>query len=158
MSRLARALVFGCLLWTALLVAAPFAAASANPSLAHAGALVYFAGAFVCHQRPERSFHLAGAPLPVCARCTGLYVSALAGGLAALVLSTVSMTAARARWLLGLAAVPTLVTVVAELFGLAHPPNVVRAISALPLGAAAAWAVVSIARRDGIVPGPRAEI
>jgi hypothetical protein len=57
-----------------------------------------------------------------------------------------------------LAAVPTIVTVVAELFGLAHPSNVLRAISALPLGAAAAWAVVSIARRDGIVPGPQAEI
>jgi len=49
-------------------------------------------------------------------------------------------------------------TVVAELFGLAHPSNVVRAVSALPLGAAAAWAVVSTARRDGIVSGPRAEI
>ena len=38
----------------------------------------------VCHQRPERSFHVAGVQLPVCARCTGLYVSGAAGALAAL--------------------------------------------------------------------------
>jgi uncharacterized membrane protein len=158
MSRLAWALVAGCLVWTALLIVAPFAAASANASVARAGALVYVAGRFVCHQRPERSFHIGSAPLPVCARCTGLYVSALAGGLAALALSTVSLTGSRARWLLGLAAVPTIVTVVGELFGLMFPSNLVRALSALPLGAAAAWAVVSIARNERIVPRSQAGI
>jgi uncharacterized membrane protein len=32
-----------------------------------------------CHRRPERSFFYKGQPLPLCARCTGLYPSALLG-------------------------------------------------------------------------------
>ena len=28
---------------------------------------------FACHHRPDRTLHLRGRPLPVCARCTGLY-------------------------------------------------------------------------------------
>jgi len=31
--------------------------------------------ALVCHQRPDRLVWLAGSPLPVCARCAGLYLS-----------------------------------------------------------------------------------
>ncbi|MDQ3473147.1 MAG: DUF2085 domain-containing protein, partial [Acidobacteriota bacterium] len=34
---------------------------------------LYQAFSFVCHQQPERSFFIAGQPLAVCARCTGLY-------------------------------------------------------------------------------------
>lgn len=148
MLRLARALVVGSLVWTLLLFAAPFAVGSPHAPVARAGTFVYLAGGFVCHQRPERSFHLAGVPLPVCARCTGLYVSALGGALAALALSTASIAGRRARWLLGLAALPTLATVALELLGIAHPSNAARALSALPLGAAAAWVVVSILGSD----------
>ena len=33
----------------------------------------------VCHQIVDRSFHIAGHPLAVCARCLGIYVGYLAG-------------------------------------------------------------------------------
>jgi uncharacterized membrane protein len=33
----------------------------------------------VCHRIPERSFVLAGRPLPLCARCSGTYLAAAAG-------------------------------------------------------------------------------
>ena len=36
-------------------------------------------GYAICHRIPERSFHLAGRPLPLCARCTGTYLGALTG-------------------------------------------------------------------------------
>ncbi len=36
-------------------------------------------GYAICHQIPERSFHMAGHQLPLCARCTGIYMGALAG-------------------------------------------------------------------------------
>jgi uncharacterized membrane protein len=42
-------------------------------------------GYAVCHQIPVRSFHLDGQPLPLCARCTGIYLGAL-GGVAGLAL------------------------------------------------------------------------
>jgi uncharacterized membrane protein len=34
---------------------------------------IYLIGHVVCHQNPERSLWIGGAPLPVCARCTGIY-------------------------------------------------------------------------------------
>jgi uncharacterized membrane protein len=33
----------------------------------------------VCHRIPERTFFVAGRPLPLCARCSGTYLGALAG-------------------------------------------------------------------------------
>jgi uncharacterized membrane protein len=42
-------------------------------------AIIYAAGGLICHQRPERSFFLDGHQFPVCARCTGLYLSGAAG-------------------------------------------------------------------------------
>jgi uncharacterized membrane protein len=36
-------------------------------------------GYAICHQIPERSFHIHGQQLPLCARCTGIYMGALAG-------------------------------------------------------------------------------
>lgn len=35
--------------------------------------------ALVCHQRPERSFWISGAPVAVCARCLGIYLGAAIG-------------------------------------------------------------------------------
>lgn len=34
---------------------------------------IYRAFSFLCHQMPERSFHLEGQKLGVCSRCTGIY-------------------------------------------------------------------------------------
>jgi uncharacterized membrane protein len=131
------------LLWVAAIVVAPLAIASPVPAIARAAAVVYAAGGVVCHQRPERSFHIHGRQLVVCARCTGLYLSALAAGLLALVAGAASMTASRARASLGVAALPTAITVGLELAGTAYPSNVTRMLSALPLGAVSAWLVIA---------------
>ena len=58
--------------WLVLLVAAPVAPTSL-------ATLLYAAGSFICHQRPERSFHIDAAQLPVCARCLGIYAGAAIG-------------------------------------------------------------------------------
>jgi len=71
-------------IWAALLVAAPFLASRAHAS-AFGAALtlaVYAVGSTVCHQLPERSFHLWTAQMPVCARCTGIYLGAAAMAIA----------------------------------------------------------------------------
>jgi uncharacterized membrane protein len=36
-------------------------------------------GYAICHQIPARTIHIDGTPLPLCARCTGIYLGALIG-------------------------------------------------------------------------------
>lgn len=79
--------LFGLLAWLwamALPGAAMAAAADSGAPLRAGSALVYVAGGALCHQRVDRSFHLAGIPFPVCARCTGVYwgIAAMVLGLA----------------------------------------------------------------------------
>jgi uncharacterized membrane protein len=97
-------------------------------------ALVYLAGSLVCHQLPERSFHLSGIQLPVCARCTGLYLGGVLGMLALFVLPHRSVTFQKARIALVVGAVPTILSVTTARLGLWDPSNVVRAAFAAPLG------------------------
>ena len=113
--------------WVALLLAAPVLAAPL-------GAALYGIGAAICHQLPERSFHLAGSQLPVCARCIGIYLGAAAG-------LTWGRTWPRAR--VAAAAIPTAATVLLEAVGIWHPSNVTRMFAGVPLGAAAAALLIS---------------
>ena len=138
----ATALTVGAVLWLALIVSAPFAIASSHRLMSKSAAIFYSAGARVCHQRPERCFWTAGRPLPVCARCTGLYAGGAIGASAALLLGS-ALSSRRARAIAVLAALPTLATWSLEAAGLAHPSNIVRAIAALPLGIVAAWLVIT---------------
>ncbi len=80
--------------------------------------------------------------MPVCARCTGLYVSAAAAAPFALLFAT-TLTARRARPLLLVAAIPTAATWLLEFTGVMPFSNAARAAAALPLGFAAAWLVIS---------------
>ena len=145
-------------LWVTGLVAAPLPAGSdagLRPILA---AGVYAAGSLVCHQRPERSFHLAGAQLPVCARCLGLYVGGLLGAIAWVLVAGAGATRlSRAHNILdpavlrtGLvgAAAPTVVTVITASLGVWDPSNVPRALLAVPLGIAIGGLVCGVASRD----------
>ena len=131
------ALTVAATVWLTLLVTAP--------SFPREMAVVYQFAGRVCHQRPERSFHLAGGQLPVCARCFGLYASGAIAAVAAW-LSTrgprVLITAGTARLAFAAAALPTVFTVALEWLRLAHPSNTARAIAALPLGAVAGWIFV----------------
>ena len=142
---IARSLVAAAALWVAVILLAPLAIASGQGTLSLGGAGIYAAGARVCHQRSDRCFWIHGRPMPVCARCTGLYAgAALAGPLALFLASGVSSR--RARLTAALAALPTLISWSLEFAGLAHPPNSGRAMAALPLGFVAAWLVISVRR------------
>jgi hypothetical protein len=130
--------------WLLLLVAAPFLTAPV-------AAVLYAAGSLICHQLPERSFHLQDFQLPVCARCLGIYGGAAVGsvtGAAAVgrrVLVWWRQPAARSvNWMAtAVAASPTLATFVLE-WGFGWPiSNAVRATAALPVGFAVAFVVVS---------------
>jgi uncharacterized membrane protein len=89
--------------------------------------------------------------MPVCARCTGLYLSAAAGGVLALFTQGSLSRASTARAVLIVAAIPTAATLIVEWLGVLDPGSVVRFLAALPLGGAAAWVVAAAARSEGEV-------
>ena len=144
MPRAASLLTIAALLWTAVLLAAPVALA--RPALTAPSAVIYAVSSRLCHQRPERSFTLAGTQLPVCARCLGLYVAGALGAAAAW--SSRRGPGPGTRALLALAAIPTAVTWTAEVAGLAGFSNTSRAVAALPLGLAGGWVFVQLLRYD----------
>jgi uncharacterized membrane protein len=56
--------------WLGLIFAAPWLMARRNMM---ASLMIYQGLSVICHQIPERSFLIAGFPLGVCSRCTGIY-------------------------------------------------------------------------------------
>jgi uncharacterized membrane protein len=153
-SRFATILAAGAVTWSVVLLAAPLAVHRGG-WVSTAAVLVYQASSRICHQKPDRSFHLAGVQLPVCARCIGLYVSAAVSSLAAWAGQRRRVAIPRdSRRILLLAALPTALTVVMELAGLWHTTNVIRMLSALPLGGAAGWIFVRTLRAEARHPAP----
>jgi uncharacterized membrane protein len=136
------ALTLGVATWVAVIAWVPFHTDHGSPSVVTAA--VYGVGALLCHQRPERSFRGRDAQFPVCARCTGLYVGALAG--AVIAWFGAARVPHRVVWILACAAMPTATTFVVELAGAAVPSNLTRAFAGLPLGGMAAWVVVRMLR------------
>ena len=138
--------------WNVALLAAP---AGDPPQLS---AVTYLAGSLVCHQQPARSFHWAGAQLPVCARCLGLYVGALFGvvGWAGIAgwrqtrrsSASVLLAPPVVRAALIVAALPTLASVALAWMGLWDNSNVIRAALAIPLGATVAAVVAAVVAGD----------
>jgi uncharacterized membrane protein len=140
-----KTLVIASLAWPLMLATAVWD--PGRPGLGAWRGVVYVTASHLCHQRPERSFHTAGVQWPVCARCSGLYLSAPFGAVAAMLVGR------RRRGIrvdpgfiwLALAAVPTALTLVLEWSGIASPGNLVRALAALPLGAMIASVLVRTA-------------
>ena len=118
------------------------------------GALVYAVGSVICHQLPERSFFFDGQQLPVCARCTGLYASALAGLVAWLVVKLsrgwrrIAVTPRVGLSMVAIAAVPTALSVLTGALGVWDGSNVTRALLAIPLGLSAGVVVAAVATKD----------
>jgi uncharacterized membrane protein len=126
-----------------MLLAAPWLPAAIS-------AIAYAVGSLVCHQIPERSFHLAGVQLPVCARCSGIYAGAAIASWVALLrplrrslIRRAEFATAPARWIVVVAAVPTALSIVVERAGIANVTNAIRAMTALSLGAGVAFVVTA---------------
>lgn len=134
-------LIAGSIGWAVLLVVAPLLPVSiAGP--------LYLFGSHICHQLAERSFHVDGAQLPVCARCFGIYCGAAAAGVWA---PSAAMVMTRERVLLVAAALPTAVTVGLEWAGSWQPSNLVRFLAGGAAGVVVAlvvFAAIAQGRRD----------
>ena len=126
------------------ILAAPFAAMAEQPLLALS---LRRAFAFACHQIPDRSFHLGGVPLAVCARCWGVYCGFAAGvalhPLAARIVagSFVTTDVPARRWLI-FAALPTSIDFLLGFAGLWENTHWSRALTGALAGAGAACFVV----------------
>ena len=132
-----------------MLVATPLALT--RDALAVPALTVYAASSRICHQRPERSFHIAGFKLPVCARCFGLYAAAALGSVIAW--RSGRAPDRRARLALLVSAIPTAATWLLEFAGLAAFSNLTRAVAALPVGAVTGWLLVQMLRYDSFLNG-----
>ena len=130
-------------------------------------AFLYATGSVICHQLPERSFFLEGRQLPVCARCTGLYLSGAAGILGwftwkmargwrriatprkvRVVGAPVVMRPRAALAIVITAGVPTALSYATGVIGVWDGSNITRALLAVPLGAAAGAVVAAVATKD----------
>src|SRR5689334_6735509 len=113
-------------------------------------AMIFSVGGLICHQRPERSFFWGTHQFPVCARCTGIYLSAVAGVLGWVVVKLATRWRPRpiepraARALLIAAAVPTAISLATGALGVWDGSNLARAILALPLGATGGVIVAAV--------------
>lgn len=126
------------------IVASPLAASTEQPLLAVA---LRRAFAFACHQIPERSFHLGGVPLAVCARCWGVYCG-FGAGVALYPLASRAVTGSFVttivpvrRWLV-IAALPTSVDFLLGFTGVWENTHWSRALTGALAGAAAACFVM----------------
>jgi len=145
---LRRAFVAAALAWAALLPLSTFAASRAHLDAAAAvfTVAVYAVGAVVCHQLPVRSFHAWGAQMPVCARCTGIYVGAALGAAIALArLNAARIRRANPRQLAIAAVAPSAATLVFEWTTGVMPSNTIRFVAGIWLGAILAALVVAAA-------------
>jgi len=122
-----------------LIIGAPLAQASGHPALASA---IYKVFSFVCHQIPERSFHLAGHPFGVCSRCAGLYSGfAVAALIYPLARSLKRTDTPRRLWLI-LAPVPLLIDFSLTYFGVWSNTHFSRFSTGALLGAVAVFYVM----------------
>lgn len=124
-------------LWTALLHDVPLASALTRPFDA------WFA--FQCHRELGRSLFLNGNPLPVCARCSGIYFGL---GLGALVLRPrLSVVAARV-WV-GTAALIMVLDVLTEALAMRPEWAPLRLVTGLLLGYPVGVLLVNAVRDAG---------
>jgi uncharacterized membrane protein len=171
-SPLRAAFIVASVAWAIALVLVPFLASRAHAS-AFTTALVvvvYSIGGLICHQLPERSYHLWAAQMPVCARCAGIYFgAAIAAVVAASHAATRRLTksdgrgrppsistrmlggagsVATARTMLVVAALPSALTLVYEWTSGRTPGNLIRAAAGIAIGAGVAWLVVEAVRPE----------
>ena len=138
------ALLGGALVWLGVICAAPWLAARHDYTSA---LLIYGSFSAICHQLPERSFHLLGYPLAVCARCTGIYAGFLIGLLLYPFARRLEDETMPARGWLIAAAVPTMIDFTGGLVGVFTNTFLTntflsRAVTGLIAGAAAAFYIL----------------
>ena len=101
----------------------------------------------MCHGRVERCFELFGVPMPICARCTGIYLGLFAGLIAFPVMRWLRERTMRVIALLAI--VPLGLDGVTQLLGFRESVNPLRVATGLIAGMAfGLWILSAVETRD----------
>jgi uncharacterized membrane protein len=122
-----------------LILAAPVAAARGDAQIASS---IYSGFSYLCHQIPERSFHLAGHKFAVCSRCTGLYAGFAVAALAYPLTRSLNQTETPSRLWLILAALPLAIDFGLGYFDVWHNTHASRFTTGVLLSSVAAFYIV----------------
>jgi uncharacterized membrane protein len=134
----------GALTWCVLIYAAPLLT-HAGGSVAAWGSVLYEGFHRVCHQYEARTLHIAGEPLGVCARCSGIYFAFLAGTLCYPLFRDLRRPVVPSRGLLVVALVPMLVDVALGFAGLHEISTATRLITGSVFGALIPFILLPVA-------------
>ena len=122
-----------------LIIVAPVAQAHGHPAIASS---IYKTFSFVCHQIPERSFHLAGHQFGVCSRCTGLYAGFAVAALVYPLARSLHRTDTPSRLWLILATVPLIIDFALGYFSIWENTHLSRFLTGALLSSAAVFYIM----------------
>ena len=122
-----------------LITAAPVALSQGHPQFA---AAIYKVFSFVCHQIPDRSFHLAEHQFAVCSRCTGLYAGFAVAALSYPLVRSLKSTDTPPRLWLILSAVPLTIDFALGYFSIWENNHLSRLTTGALLGAVAVFYIL----------------
>lgn len=100
----------------------------------------------MCHGIPERCIAMFGVPMPICARCVGIYLGLLAGLAAFWLVPLVTERAMRVAAFI--AVTPLAIDGFTQLFGLRESTNPLRLSTGIIAGLAfGMWVLAAVERR-----------
>ena len=123
--------------WLLLIVSPPFLINSG-----FSAAPVYSFYGYICHQLPERSFHVLGHQFAVCSRCFGVYFGLLVGALAYRLWRPIESVEPLPRFWLFLSMIPISIDWSLGFFEIWENNHISRFITGLVLGVACAVFIV----------------
>jgi len=125
--------------WTFVILLAPIAEANGFSSVSNS---IYKSFSFLCHQMPERSFHLENHAFAVCSRCFGVYFGLLFGFVIYPFIRSIETTEPLPRFWLFLALIPMGVDFSLGFFEIWENTHLSRFVTGLILGTACAVFIV----------------
>lgn len=133
----------GGILWGLLILSVPFLA-EGNQNSRKISVMIRLFFSPICHQNPDRSFHCNDHPLPLCARCSGIYTGFLLGSLGYPLLRKFKKLHSGSFWVLLFGALPTVLEFSITITRLSNSNSWIRGITGLFLGGSIAFIILSI--------------
>ena len=126
-------------IWVFIILLAPVAAANNLESVSNP---IYSFFRYLCHQIPERSFHIENHAFAVCSRCFGVYFGLFAGFIIYPFVRAIEETEPFPRFWLFLSLVPISIDWLLGVFGIWENTHLSRFITGMILGAACAVFII----------------